>query len=74
MKTFQEIHDTLYIRTNDGHIGVVMAETKCFIDTVVEFAYQDGKPFTLKMRFSKETKRQVGTPSRSFEPLAYADA
>ena len=60
MKT-DRIHEAEYIKTSDGHIGVVVGGTQHFIDTVVEF----GK-FTLNLRFSLNSYRQVGTPTRSF--------
>jgi len=72
--TFYEQHGTLYIKTSDGRIGVVTGETRCFVDSCCEFSHSDGTPFTLSLRFSKRTRRQVGTPNRTFEPLQYKDA
>jgi len=49
---------TQYIKTNDGHIGVITGETKTQI--IVEMKWGS-------TRFMKDSHRQVGTPTRSFD-------
>lgn len=52
---------TQYIITSDNRVGVIRGQTETQIITEVDF----GK-FCLHLRFMKVSKRQVGTPSRSF--------
>jgi len=57
-----------YIKTSDGHIGVVTGGTVKFIDAEVQF-----EEFTLNLRFSKHSKRQYNTPNRKYCTLQMAE-
>jgi hypothetical protein len=54
---------TQYITTSDGHVGVIIGETKTQIITNMPW---DSRP-THRTRFMKNSHRQVGTPNRSFD-------
>jgi hypothetical protein len=49
---------TQYIKTNDGHIGVIVGQTKTQIIACL--------PWSSRVRFMKASHRQVGTPTRTF--------
>jgi hypothetical protein len=52
---------TLYIKTSDGLVGVIVGETKTQI--LVNMEWDSNKSYT---RFMKDSHRQVGTPTRTF--------
>ena len=53
---------TQYIKTCDGHVGVIVRETKTQIVTVMPWGRGDGVT-----KFMKDSHRQVGSPMRSFD-------
>jgi hypothetical protein len=57
---------TQYIKTSDGHIGVIMGETKTQI--IANMPWNARTHHTT--RFMKGSHRQVGSPSRSFDYVA----
>ena len=52
---------TQYVKTCDGHVGVIVRETKTQIVTVMPWDRGNGVT-----KFMKDSHRQVGTPTRSF--------
>ena len=54
--------ETQYIKTCDGHVGVIIGETKTQIIAIMPWDTIKGET-----RFMKDSHRQVGTKARSFD-------
>ena len=62
-KIIMSINDlpTQYIKTSDGYIGVILGETKTQIIVSMPWNVHH------TTRFMKNSRRQVGTPNRTFD-------
>lgn len=68
MKQIITVNDlpTQYIKTSDGYVGVIVGETKTQIIANMPW---DSRP-SHTTRFMKDSRRQVGAPTRSFYYVA----
>ena len=66
-----ETHICEYILTSDGHIGIVVGESKTQIHCTMDWmdslcVDRKGNRVVRTISFMRMSGRQVGTPSRSF--------